>query len=156
MPQSFAAGKRQNEPENPVTRYQYQYAVLPMIIDDGHPQVMLITSRETRRWILPKGRPEKKRRPWQVAAQEAYEEAGLVGRVSTKAIGSYASSKRLRSGVEVPCTVRVFLFKVEKELDDWPERVQRERRWMSPGEAALLVAEPQLTQLLLEFSALWI
>ena len=125
------------------------------MIDDGYPQVMLITSRETRRWIIPKGRPEKKLLAWQVAAQEAYEEAGLIGQVSTKAIGSYASYKRLRSGEEVPCTVRVFLFKVERQLEDWPERTQRECRWMSPGEAALMASDPELVQLLLQFSALW-
>lgn len=126
-----------------------------MKIKKGLPLVMLITSRETRRWILPKGRPEKKMRAWQVAAQEAYEEAGLIGQVSTKAIGSYASYKRLRSGEEVPCTVRVFLFLVEQQLKDWPERTERECRWMPPGEAALLASDPELVQLLLQFSALW-
>lgn len=134
---------------------RYQYASLPFRVEDGHPLVMMITSRETRRWILPKGRPETGMAPWQVAAQEAYEEAGLVGSVSTRAVGAYASTKRMRSGEEQPCTVRVFLFRVEEELADWPERGQRDRRWMSPGEAALQASEPQLAQMLLEFGALW-
>ncbi len=134
---------------------RYQYAALPFRVEDGHPVVLLITSRETRRWILPKGQPEKGLSPWQVAGQEAYEEAGLIGSVSTKAVASYASIKRMRDGEEVPCTVRVFLMAVERELDDWPERDQRERRWMPPGEAALRVSEPDLAQILLEFGALW-
>ena len=137
------------------TSVSYQYACLPFRVEDGHPLVMMITSRETRRWILPKGRPESGRTAWQVAAQEAYEEAGLIGSVSTKAIGAYPSIKRMRTGEAVPCTVRVFLFAVEEELDDWPERSQRERRWMPPGEAALRASEPQLAQMLLEFGALW-
>ena len=136
-------------------RVRYQYACLPFRIEEGHPLVVMITSRETRRWILPKGKPEKGQAAWQVAAQEAYEEAGLVGRVSTKAVGAYASVKRLDTGVEIPCTVRVFLFEVDSVLDDWPERAERERRWMTPGEAALLASEPQLAQLLLEFGRLW-
>ena len=135
-------------------KLRYQYACLPFKIDGGHPLVMMITSRETRRWIIPKGKPEKKRTAWQVAAQEAYEEAGLMGRVNTRAIGNFQSSKRLRSGEEVPCTVLVFLFLVDKELDDWPEKSERERCWMSPGRAALLATEPQLVELLLKFSAL--
>ncbi len=134
---------------------RYQYACLPFRVEDGHPQVMLITSRETRRWILPKGQPEKGLAAWQVAAQEAYEEAGLVGSVGTTAIASYPAIKRMRTGEELPCTVRVFLFAVEQELDDWPERSQRDRRWMSPGEAALHASEPQLAEILLEFGALW-
>jgi 8-oxo-dGTP pyrophosphatase MutT (NUDIX family) len=134
---------------------RYQYACLPFRVEDGHPLVMMITSRETRRWILPKGQPETGRHPWEVAAQEAYEEAGLVGSVSTKAVAAYDSVKRMRSGEDLPCTVRVFLFAVEQELDDWPERAERERRWMSPGEAALAASEAPLAQLLLEFGALW-
>lgn len=138
-----------------VKSIRYQYACLPFRVEDGHPLVMLVTSRETRRWILPKGRPEKGLAPWQVAAQEAYEEAGLVGSVSTTAIASYPSIKRTRAGEDQPCTVRVFLFAVERELDEWPEGDQRERGWMSPGEAALRASEPQLAQILLEFGALW-
>lgn len=132
-----------------------QYAALPFRIEDGHPVVLLVTSRETRRWILPKGNPERGVKPCEAAAQEAYEEAGVQGRVSTKAIATFASTKQLRSGTRVPCSVRVFLFEVLAELDDWPEKTQRDRRWVSPGEAALLVGEPGLVPVLLEFGALW-
>ncbi len=139
----------------PTRSKKYQYACLPFKVVDGEPLVMLITSRETRRWIIPKGRPEKGRKAWEVAAQEAYEEAGLIGRISDRAIGAFPSTKRLVSGLDVPVTVRVFLFDVVEELEFWPEQAERERRWASPGEAALLVSEAQLAQLILEFSALW-
>jgi 8-oxo-dGTP pyrophosphatase MutT (NUDIX family) len=135
---------------------RYQYGCLPVRrLDDGAPLVLLVTSRETRRWIIPKGRPEKGRKAWQVAAQEAYEEAGLNGMISTKAVGSYQTVKRLKSGQEVPCTVRVFLFQVEGELDDWPERDQRDRQWLTVEEAAKIAGEPGLVELLIDFEALW-
>ena len=133
-----------------------QYAALPFRRVEGEPQVLLVTSRETRRWILPKGRPEKKVPARDVAAQEGNEEAGLVGKISVKSIGSFPSTKRLRSGQEVPTRVRVYMLLVAKELDDWPEKSQRERRWVSPGEAVMLASEPGLTEFLLHFAALWL
>ena len=137
-------------------RIRYQYGCLPFKVVLGkQPLILLITSRETGRWIVPKGRPERNRKAWQVAAQEAYEEAGVLGRVSTKSVGAYPSIKRLRSGATVPCTVRLFLMEVDQELDDWPERSQRQRRWVSAIEAEQLVSEPNLAKLLTEFAALW-
>lgn len=128
-----------------------QYAALPYRIDDGHPMVLLVTSRETKRWILPKGQPERKLAPHQVAEEEAYEEAGLIGTVFKTPFAEYASFKRLKNGQEVPCQMRVFLLEVVHELGTWPEKDQRERRWMTPGEAALLVTEPGLVEVLLNF-----
>lgn len=128
-----------------------QYAALPYRIIDGHPEVLLVTSRETKRWILPKGQPERKLSPHQVAEAEAYEEAGLIGTVFKSSFASFDSIKRLKNGREMPCKVRVYLLEVAHELDAWPEKHERERRWMSPGEAALLVTEPGLVQVLLNF-----
>lgn len=133
-----------------------QYAALPYMVRDGRPQVMLITSRETRRWILPKGKPEKGLKPHEAAAREAFEEAGVVGRAMAKRYDSFKSFKRLKSGKELPCVVEAYLLAVEQELDDWPEKGQRQRGWFTPGEAALLVSEPGLVQLLLEFGSLTI
>ncbi|HYE52110.1 MAG TPA: NUDIX hydrolase [Azospirillaceae bacterium] len=130
-----------------------QYAALPVRERDGRRQVMLITSRETKRWIIPKGWPEKNLEPHEVAAREAYEEAGLVGRVETRPLGSFVYEKRLRDGSATPCQVDIFLLEVERELDDWPEKGQRERRWMSPSEAALLVGEAGLVTVLLRLAA---
>ena len=95
-----------------------QFAALPWRISEhGTRQVLLLTSRETRRWVIPKGWPMKKRRPAEVASQEAYEEAGLIGRILGKRpIGNFHYMKRLAKG-EVLCQVRVFLFRVEQQLD---------------------------------------
>lgn len=128
-----------------------QYAALPYRVEDGHPMVLLVTSRETKRWILPKGQPERKLSPHQVAEAEAYEEAGLVGTVFKSAFARYDTFKRLKSGREVPCLMQVYLLEVTHELDAWPEKGQRERRWMTPGEAALMVTEPGLAQILMNF-----
>ena len=114
---------------------------------------MLITSRETRRWVIPKGNPEKGLKPHALAAKEAYEEAGLVGEVGTRPVGSYRYAKRLGARKCVPCEVDVFPLAVERQLDDWPERGQRETRWFTPDEAALLVEEGGLVELLLSLAS---
>lgn len=131
-----------------------QYAALPFIVKDGQALVAMITSRETRKWIIPKGRPEKKVAPHDVAAREAFEEAGLVGRIEREPFVTYGSTKRLASGREIPCDVQTFLFRVEEVLDDWPEKRERERRWVTPAEGALLTAESGLVHALLTFASL--
>lgn len=130
-----------------------QYAALPYRTDGGTLEVMLVTSRETKRWIIPKGWPEKKVKPHELAAREAYEEAGLVGHADPDAVGTFRYDKRLKSGRSVWCEVQVFMMEVERELDEWPEKGQRERRWMAPAQAALLVQEPGLVELLLHLAA---
>jgi 8-oxo-dGTP pyrophosphatase MutT (NUDIX family) len=129
-----------------------QLAALPVAVRDGRTQVLLVTSRETRRWVIPKGWPKKKVGDPAQAAREAYEEAGIEGRVDPQPVGSYRYEKRLTSGRTVLCRVEVYLLAVERELDHWPERDQRERRWMSPAEAAGLVAEAGLAELLLSLA----
>lgn len=136
-----------------VDKERIQYAALPFVIKDGQPQVMLITSRETRRWVIPKGWPERKMPPMEVAAREAFEEAGLIGRIAAEPFATFRYEKRLPSGKTAPCLVWTFLFEVQQELDDWPEKGQRERRWMSPGEAALLVSEAGLVEVFLQMAA---
>ncbi|UPG72098.1 NUDIX hydrolase [Roseomonas gilardii subsp. gilardii] len=126
-----------------------QYAALPIAQQAGETVVMLVTSRDTHRWILPKGWAEKNMAPHELAAKEAYEEAGLVGEVLTEAVGSYSYNKRLRSGREVPCRVQVFPMRVERQLEDWPERQQRETRWFTLDRAARMVGEDGLSALLL-------
>jgi 8-oxo-dGTP pyrophosphatase MutT (NUDIX family) len=132
------------------TEDQIQFAALPFrIAADGRPRVMLLTSRETHRWVIPKGWPMRGRKPREVAAREAFEEAGLVGRiVGKKAVGSYHYSKQLPPHDNILCEVFVFLFEVEQQLDDWPERSQRETRWVGPQEAYELVREGGLAELM--------
>jgi len=131
-----------------------QYGALPIIVDDGRVRVLLITSRETRRWIIPKGWPHKKLSPSAVAALEAFEEAGLEGRVAEQPMAVFSYIKRLKSGKCVTCQVETYLFQVERELDEWPEKDQRERRWMSPDEAALLVSDDGLVAVLRDLGRL--
>lgn len=125
-----------------------QYAALPFSVRDDNILVMLVTSRETKRWIIPKGWPEKRILPHAVAAREAYEEAGLVGKVEERPFATFRYEKRLKSGRTATCEVETYLFEVERELDEWPEKDERERRWMSPDEAALLVTEDGLIAIL--------
>src|SRR5215472_4636182 len=94
-----------------------QFAALPFrIAADGRLRVMLITSRETHRWVIPKGWPMHGRKPRDVAAREAFEEAGVVGRViGKKPVGRYHYSKQLPSHDSVLCEVQVFLLLVERQ-----------------------------------------
>lgn len=133
-----------------------QYAALPYRVVDGHVEIMLVTSRETKRWILPKGRPEKRLKAHEVAAAEAFEEAGIMGSIDKDPSAVFASTKRLKNGTELPCTIKVYDLKVKKVLDDWPEKGERERRWFSPGEAALVATETGLIKTLLDFGAKWL
>lgn len=124
--------------------------------EDGWPRVLLVTSRETGRWIIPKGWPAKGLEPPALAAREAFEEAGLEGRIETEAIGSYRYAKLLRgkrATKSIPCEVTVFPLWVERELDRWPEHGQRQRRWFTPTEAAALVEEEGLAAILLTLPA---
>jgi len=130
-----------------------QFAALPYKLCDGELRVMLVTSRETRRWIIPKGWPEKALEPHALAAREAFEEAGLVGIAAPTPIGFFQYEKRLKTGKTRTCKVAVYPLEVEYELADWPETGQRERRWFSPSEAALLVQEGGLISLLLHIAA---
>lgn len=124
--------------------------------EDGQPRVMLVTSRETGRWIIPKGWPKKGLAPRALAALEAFEEAGVEGRVGEEALGSYRYSKLVRSkrGTKaIPCEVAVYPLLVERELDQWPEQGQRQRSWFTPSEAALLVEEAGLVTIMLILAA---
>ena len=93
---------------------------------------MLITSRATRRWVIPKGNPEKGLGPCEVAAKEAYEDAGLIGVVGREPVGTYRYAKRSGGRKSVPVEVEVFPLGVATQLEDWPERGQRETRWFTP------------------------
>jgi 8-oxo-dGTP pyrophosphatase MutT (NUDIX family) len=126
-----------------------QFAALPWRIgEDGMHQVMLLTSRETRRWVIPKGWPMKGLKPPRVAAQEAFEEAGLVGRIIGKQpIGTYHYEKRLPND-QLLCEVWVFLLWVDHQLDDWAEKSQRETRWFNQSETVDLVDEGGLAEVI--------
>jgi 8-oxo-dGTP pyrophosphatase MutT (NUDIX family) len=126
-----------------------QFAALPFRVADDGLRVMLLTSRETQRWVIPKGWPMRDRKPREVAAQEAFEEAGIRGTiVGKRPVGNYHYTKRLSADHHLLCEVRVFLLRVEQQLDDWPEKGQRERRWFKPSDAYELVDEGGLAEIL--------
>lgn len=112
------------------------------------PEVLLITSRGTGRWIIPKGWPMPGRSLADAALQEAWEEAGIRGTVGPSEIGRYEYDKAHDEGFSLPCEVHVFVLRVTEVLADFPERAERRRQWFTLGEAAKLVAEPGLRALL--------
>jgi 8-oxo-dGTP pyrophosphatase MutT (NUDIX family) len=125
-----------------------QIAALPVRrARDGSFEVMLITSRETRRWIIPKGWPMKGLKDHRAAAKEAEEEAGVVGTVRKEPIGSYSYWKRRAAHFEL-CQVAVYLLEVKGQLPRWREQHQRESRWFLPWEAADRVDEPGLREII--------
>jgi 8-oxo-dGTP pyrophosphatase MutT (NUDIX family) len=126
-----------------------QYGALPYRISNGHrPEFMLVTSRETRRWIIPKGWPKRGKSPHRSAAREAFEEAGVLGAVGRRAIGSFSYEKRLKSGRSVQCEVRVFPLKVKRQRKEWPEKRERRVKWLSASKAAQKVKDPTLSKII--------
>ena len=111
-----------------------QYAALPWRKAQRF-EILLITSRETRRWIIPKGWPMPGQSSAESAAQEAYEEAGIRGQMAEQAMGHYTYSKRQRGGARKRFRVEVFAMEVTEVLDLWPEAHERARQWLSPEEA---------------------
>ena len=111
-----------------------QVGALPIRWTGDEPRVLLVTSRETQRWIIPKGWRMRGRSNAEAAAQEALEEAGVRGRVRAKPIGRYVYAKRLPDGVE-DCRVTTYLLEVSEELGAFPEMDERRRAWFTLAEA---------------------
>ena len=126
-----------------------QFGVLPYRADSrGNTEVLLLTSRDTGRWVIPKGWPIRGRKPHEAAAIEAFEEAGVRGNVAKKSIGEYHYSKKISEREDRLCEVEVFLMLVTRVLDKWPEQSQRQRAWFGPSVAAALVDEGALAIML--------
>lgn len=126
----------------------FQVAALPVRKRrDGSPQILLVTSRDTGRWVIPKGWPWAGHSNGEAAAREAWEEAGVVGEIKPEPIGKFKYEKRLRSG-KVAVKVDVFRLDVQRAAQAWPEMQQRTRRWFRPEDAADLVQEPELSEMI--------
>lgn len=124
-----------------------QVAALPFRIKDGRIEVLLVTSRETKRWLIPKGWPMKGKKPHKAAAKEAIEEAGVKGEIQSTPIGHYDYWKRRATHFDL-CRVEVYPLEVSKQLNSWREKGQREARWFDVEEAAYQVLEPALADLI--------
>jgi 8-oxo-dGTP pyrophosphatase MutT (NUDIX family) len=133
-----------------------QYAALPVrLIGNDDPEVMLITSRETRRWVLPKGWPMRGCTAAEAAQIEAFEEAGLTGdMIGRRPVGTYRYQKTRPAGEPVELRVDVYLMLVRAQLDDWPEKDERDTRWFTATEAAGLVAEKALDKIIRKIPAM--
>jgi 8-oxo-dGTP pyrophosphatase MutT (NUDIX family) len=125
-----------------------QVATLPFVPLNATVSVLLISSRRRQRWIVPKGWPVKRLSLPEAAAREAAEEAGIVGVVHNEPIGSYLYRKEMEAGYTVPCHVFVYPILVQQHSVDWPERGERMLKWCSLDEAAALVDDEQLAELL--------
>jgi len=126
-----------------------QAGVIAYRIRRGKVQVLLMTSRDTGRWIIPKGNIKPDTTPSKAAAQEAFEEAGIKGTiVSSTPLGMYTYFKTLRSGEARSATVEVFLLQVKKQVKKWPERGERKLAWVSAKKAVSLIEEPGVVPLL--------
>jgi 8-oxo-dGTP pyrophosphatase MutT (NUDIX family) len=132
-----------------------QYAALCYRVrkKQGQLEVLLATSRDTGRWVIPKGWPMSGKKAHQVAEREAYEEAGVKGKAEKDPFGFYHYRKTLANGLKIPVRVQVHVLEVEELLKNFPEREARRLEWVSCEEAARRVNEQELKELLLEFCA---
>ena len=114
-------------------------------------EVLLVTSSNGR-WILPKGWPIEGKSPSEAALTEAWEEGGVVrGKASRKPLGAYMANKRTPQGDDLPCLLKVYAIKVRDLADDFPEAHRRDRVWVSPAQAARMVDEEGLRDILRSF-----
>lgn len=130
-----------------------QFGALCWRMHRGAVQVLLITSRDTGRWIIPKGWPHEGTGAAGSAAAEAWEEAGVEGAVCETPMGLYSYDKVLKPGVVQPCIVTVFGLRVARLRAKFPERRERRRKWFDAARAARKVAEPELRALLAAVAA---
>ncbi len=113
---------------------------------------MLVTSRDRRRWIIPKGWPKSGMAPQDTAAEEAYEEAGVIGKITERPIGSYSYEKMLKRGHTALCNVSVFALEVTSQRKKWPEMKERRVEWYRPAKATKFVRERHLRRIIRRFA----
>ena len=129
-----------------------QVAALPWRKGKKSVEILLVTTRTTKRWVIPKGWTMDGKADHEAAAIEAFEEAGVLGVADLNPLGRYGYVKLLQNGKARHVKVRVFALAVDEILEDWPERTERQRQWVSPQQALALIGEPELLQIIADFA----
>jgi len=131
-----------------------QYAALCYRVKkkSGELEILVMTSRDTGRWVIPKGWPMSGKLSHEVAAQEALEEAGVRGAVEAQPLGAYSYAKVMKNGIDVLCRVQVYELEVSGQAKNFKEKGERRIEWVPPEEAAARVQEPELGQLINTFA----
>lgn len=119
---------------------------------DGGIEILLVTSRDTGRWVIPKGWPMGAKAAHVVAETEAREEAGVKGIVEHDSLGCFGYAKAMDAGLRLPCEVQVHALEVTGSVKDFKEKGERKLEWVSPQVAAARVAEPGLKKIILSFA----
>ena len=130
-----------------------QIGALCYSLSDKNIKILLITSRRSKRWIIPKGWKVDKMSNRKSVALEAWEESGVQGRVSDRSIGTYYYRKRLSKNDFLTCAVKVFALHVKARKKKFPERGERKSKWVNPTTAIDLVTEPELKTVIKNFAA---
>jgi 8-oxo-dGTP pyrophosphatase MutT (NUDIX family) len=128
-----------------------QFAALCFRVVHDKTEILLITSRRSKRWIVPKGWPMDGVTPGEAAMQEAWEEAGVKGKAYERCLGLYSYNKTVERGVMLPCVAMVYPVRVRSLASEFPEAGQRRRKWYTPKKAAAKISEPELAQILRTF-----
>lgn len=133
------------------TDVRTQFGALCYRIKRKKPEALLVTSRTTKRWIIPKGWPIDGKTPAQVAEIEAWEEAGVKGVSDGWCLGIFSFRKDTEDLGSLPCVAMVFAIRVMELSETYPESEERKRRWVSRKKAARRVDEPELARILRDF-----
>ncbi|WP_254448943.1 NUDIX hydrolase [Thalassococcus sp. S3] len=128
-----------------------QFAALCYRFSNNRTEVLLITTRRTGRWILPKGWPMDGMTPAASALQEAWEEAGVVGKGYDRCLGLFSYNKILDQTQTLPCVAMVYPVKVKSLAPRYPEFGQRRRKWFGLKKASQRVMEPELARIIRDF-----
>ena len=132
-----------------MSSFSKQIGALPFILDEDGPKFLLITSRRSKRWILPKGWPKEGVDDHELAKLEAFEEAGIGGKIGIEALGHFTETRN-NSDQEESYQLRiwVFPFLVTYHYIDWPEKGQRKHTWLSSSQAANLIENKELAEII--------
>ncbi len=126
-----------------------QSGVVPYRNKNGNLEVLLITSKKKKKWIIPKGYVEFNLTAFESAKKEAYEEAGILGTNETYELGSFADHKPIGTR-----HIQVFSMEVVKILDDYPEKQIRERKWFTLEDATKNISMPDVAAMMFKLKSM--